>query len=171
MRIPTILAAVLVLAACGGSDPGSTSVPEGATPVNGTAICDPAGKTVRDSGEEMTVTARWTCEMDATDARVSGLLEMQVDETVADAAIGGWASSDDAVLTADDGTWSGELTAAMSYDSVLPQARYIDPIWMGQARLTGDDGLDGLQLDLYVAAGYYDQQIELGFAGWIADAG
>lgn len=161
-RIAALALVVFATAAC-GSSPESTDATSGTAPfhavpvdavvVAGTADCEFSDGGVGVDGEPGGFLV--VCELDLSDRRVSGTERHDRFRWVAEGYGGAVWLVEDAIITNDDGAWSGSAQAAEDREAIPT----------GEAHYVGEGAYEGLEFH------YYFFNADLGAAaeirGWI----
>ena len=155
----------LIVASCGGGESAETAtqaapfhpIPADAVVVWGTATCDFSEDGVNPEGGAGFLVV---CELDMSDARVSGTETQDRFRFVVGRVGAGtaWLAEEAAIANA-DGTWRGSVQAAED-DEAIPS---------GEARYVGDGAYEGLEFHYYFFHADLDDKAQL--RGWISSGG
>ena len=110
-----------------------------------------------DEEDEGAIPWLWSCEIDASDPRVSGIERHAAFRTLAESSEGLVWRVEDATITNDEGTWRGVVLGADSGGSVQGEAHYV-----------GEGAYEGLEYHYYLAD-LVDGEVET--RGWISGDG
>ena len=165
MRLLTTRTAALAftvcsVAACGSSSDSTTesapfhAVPDDAVVVSGTAACEFSDEGTGTDGEPGAFLV--VCELDMTDARVSGIERHDRFDFVAEGRSGTVWLVEDATITNADGTWRGSAQAAENA-AAIPS---------GEAHYVGEGAYEGLEFHYYFFHAELGDDAEL--RGWIS---
>ena len=156
----------LIVASCGGGESAETTateaapfhpIPADAVVVWGSATCDFSEEGVDPEGGAGFLVG---CELDMSDARVSGTERQDRFRFVVGSVGAGtvWLA-EEAVITNAEGTWRGSAQAAEN-DEAIPS---------GEAHYVGEGAYEGLEFHYYFFHADLDDKAQL--RGWISGGG
>ena len=160
----SLLAAVGLLvspAACGVSEPDAAApfhaLPDDAVAVSGTADCELSDQGTNTHGADGGLLV--VCDLDMSDARVSGTETHDRFHYVVDGPGGFVWVADEAVIVNAGGTWRGSAQAAEDHDGIPS----------GEAHYFGEGAHEGLEFHYYFFHADLGEAAE--YRGWISGGG
>lgn len=148
----------------------SPLVPADVVAVTSTASCvtlDPVGLKDFGTSDGYIMTTKFRCTTTSSDPRTVGVEEFTMVATIANPAVGGACTIDDAVLETDEGKWTGAGECVVDLAGILSPAKYVEPTYFGHVHYAGTGAYEGLVYNLHL----YGMQGEIAHAGWIGQAG
>lgn len=157
---------VAVLAGCGGEVAEKPS--SEATAVVGTSDCSFLQTSFEALSEGAVIGEHFTCTLEMSDARVSGVEEFDVVTTFDPAEPAALWTSDTDSITNDGGIWRGTgAFGVVDFRGVSPFAEGVFPFNYGEQHFVGEGEYAGLSFTYYVAGSNTTGAI----AGWIEETG
>lgn len=112
------------------------------------------------------VVERSVCTPEMSDPRVSGTEDLLVETRIADPTVGGTWTTRQALLTNDQGTWTGTSQGLVDLVGVLPFAEGLVPYNYGEAHYVSEGAYEGLEYHYFISG----SNEEAGVTGWITSS-